>query len=532
MDAPKRIWQQFAALFRTMSPSQRLTLVAVPVVLLAAFGVLAWQGRMSSYVPLSWGKVFTIEELRSAEQTLIEAGLSEFRTEGQRILVPANKAEQYNAALLAGGNLPSNSMSEFEKQFEKSSVFTSREQLLAHKEIALQNELRKVLLALPDIEDARVIWAKSEARRWPALGGKVTATVSLRPRRGHPVQPSTVRSIRAAVASMVPDLSPDDVTVLDQSNARAFTADRDGDPFDDKLVRRIDEHIEHYRQRISQALAYIPGVIVSVNVDVENLKSKVAREQKIDAKQTVTVQSDERTTTSTTTERATAAEPGAQSNVPRALQTTAAPTRQASNEETDNSSKVVPSYTMTETEFLAAMPKAVQVAVSIPEDYYKSVALARGLTEGTTDAEKAAFKTQVDAIRKDEEEKAKAHAMTLIPSGSPEGSVHVTSVTRLEPEVAAVVIPWSERATQLVKQFGGTAALGLLALWGFWTLNRSVPKLPPVEEETPPSALAAEDEPEPPPGPPPTKRDMLQNFARDNPEAAAAVLSKWIQAAK
>src|SRR5215207_2686164 len=100
MDALKRTWQQIGDLSRAMSPSQRLTLVAVPVVLLAAFGVLVWQGNRSANVPLSWGKVFTIEELRSAEQTLIEAGLSDFRTEGQRILVPAGKVEQYNAALL------------------------------------------------------------------------------------------------------------------------------------------------------------------------------------------------------------------------------------------------------------------------------------------------------------------------------------------------------------------------------------------------------------------------------------------------
>ncbi|HEX6984972.1 MAG TPA: hypothetical protein VF170_06325, partial [Planctomycetaceae bacterium] len=362
MDALKRTWQQIADLFRAMSPSQRLTLVVVPAVLLAAFGVLVWQGRTSSYVPLSWGKVFTIDQLRSAEQTLIEAGLTEFRTEGQRILVPASDVERYNAALLVDGNLPSDSLSEFEKQFEKSSVFSSREQVQALKEIALRNELRNVLRAVPDIEDASVTWARPEARRWPDRGGKVTATVSLRPRRGRPLEPHTVRSIRAAVASMVPDLAPDDVTVFDQSTATAYTADRDGDPFDDKLVRWIEEHRERYRRQIAAALAYIPDVIVAVNIDVENLKSQIVREQRVDSKQTVAVETDERTRSTTSSERATAAEPGAASNVPRQLQATAGPTRSSSNEETDASSRVVPSFTVTEKEFLTAMPEAVQVS--------------------------------------------------------------------------------------------------------------------------------------------------------------------------
>lgn len=532
MDALKRTWQQIADLVRAMSPSQRLTLGAVPVVLLAAFAALAWQGNTSSYVPLSWGKVFTLEELRSAEQTLIEAGLDDFRTQGQRILVPAGKVEQYNAALLVDGNLPSNSMSEFEKQFEKASVFTSREQLLAHKEIALQNELRKVLLALPDIEDARVIWARSEARRWPDRGTKVTATVSLRPRRGHPIDPQTVRDIRAAVASMVPDLSPDDVTVLDQSTARAFTADRDGDPFDDELVRWIEEHTEQYRRKIEQALTYIPGVIVTVNVEVENLKSQLVREQRVDKQQTVAIETDERTRNTTNTERATAAEPGAVPNVPRQLDSSAAPTRSSSDKDEQVSSKVVPSFTVTEKEFLSAMPRAVQVAVSIPEEYYRDVALARGFAEGTTEAEKTAFRQQVDTIRTAEEDKARKSVQAMIPTGSPETAVHVTSVTRLEPQVAEVAVGWAETATELAKKWGGTLGIGLLAVWGLWMLGRSAPKVAALEGQPPPAASSADAAADVPPGPPPTKRDLLQSFVRDNPEAAAAVIGKWVQAAK
>ena len=531
MDALKRTWQQFADLFGALPPSQRLTLVAVPAVLMAAFGVLIWNGQSSTYVPLSWGKVFAVDELRTAEQTLIEAGLADFRTEGQRIFVPAGEAEKYNAALLVDGRLPTDSLSEFEKQFEKSNVFTSREQLAVMKEIALQNEVRKVLRALPDIEDARVTWARSEARRWVDRPGRVTATVSLRPRRGRPLAPPTVRSVRSAVASMIPDLAPDDVTVFDQSTATAFTADRDA-PFDGELVRWIDEHTEHYRRRIAGALAYIPDAIVSVSVDVENLKSQIVREQQVDAKKTVPVETEERIRSTTTTERAAAAEPGATSNVPRQLQTTAAPTRSATSNESDNNSRVIPSFTVTEKEFLTAMPKAVQVSVSIPENYYRDVALTRGLAEGTTDAEKTAFRGQLATIRTEEEEKVRKHALTLIPAGSPESAVNVTSVTRLDPTPPAVVVPWSERLSEFARAWGGTIGLALLAAWGLRILGRSLPKSAPSPSDAMTAVATAQAEEEAPAGPPPTSRDILQGFVRDNPEAAAAVIGKWIQAAK
>ncbi|MBA3312035.1 MAG: hypothetical protein M3552_07745 [Planctomycetota bacterium] len=535
MDAFTRTWQQIAGLFRTMSPSRRLTLVAVPVVLFAAFGVLMWQGGTSSYVPLSWGKIFSNDELRSAEQTLIEAGLDDFRTQGQRILVPASAVERYNAALLVEGNLPSNSMSEFEKQFEKPSVFASREQLQTLKDIALRNELRSVLRAVPDIEDASVTWARPEARRWPDRGGKVTATVSLRPRRGRALEAGVVRSIRHAVASMVPDLAPEGVTIFDQNTATAYTADRDGDPFDDKLVRWIDQHTELYSRRITEALAYIPDVIVAVHVDVENLKSQFVREQFVNSKQTVAIETGERTRTTSTTERATNAEPGAVSNVPRNLQSNAGPTRTSSDEESDNSSRVIPSYTMTEKEFLTAMPKAVQVSVSIPEEYFRDVAIARGFSEGTTDADKAAFRQQVATIGTEEEEKVRKHAKALIPADSPDTAVHVTSVTRLRPGEIETALPWSTRLTELAREWGGTVGLALLSVWALWMLGRSLPKSTPVAESAATQAAftmntSAEDEKTP--TTPPSRHDLLQSFVRDNPDATAAVIGRWVQAAK
>lgn len=536
MDALKRTWSQMSSLFQAMSPSQRLTLVAVPLVLAAAFGTLIWQSGRSSYVPLSWGKVFEIDELRSAEQTLINAGLTEFRTEGQRILVPSSDVERYNAALLVNGNLPSNSMSEFERQFEKSSIFTSREQLQALKDIALRNQMRTVLKAVPDIEDASVTWARSEARRWPERGGSVTATVSLRPKRGRGLEQRTIRSIRYAVASMVPDLSPDNVTIFDQSTANAYTGESNDDPFNDELVRRIEEYTAQYRRKITEALTYIPNVIVAVNVDVDNVKSQIVREQLVDAKQTVAVETDERTVTSNRTERATNAEPGAVSNVPRQLQTAAAPTQSSTNEESGMSSRVIPSYTVTDKELLTAMPKAVQVSISIPEDYFRDVALARGNTEGTSDAEKAAFQQTLATIKKEEEDKVRKHAMTLIPAGSPEAAVNVASVTRIEPEILETSLPVTEQVVSLVREWGGTVLLAVLGIWGLRMLSRSIAATAPKLEEPLPSKISigrpSEAEAEATASPEPTHRDLLQSFVRDNPEATAAVIGKWIQAAK
>ena len=99
MDVFQRISRQFFDLYRSMSPSQRVTLTVVPLLVVAGFGWMLWQQRESGLTALSYGKVFSTEEIIAAEQALIEGGLTDFRREGQRLMVPVADVARYNAAL-------------------------------------------------------------------------------------------------------------------------------------------------------------------------------------------------------------------------------------------------------------------------------------------------------------------------------------------------------------------------------------------------------------------------------------------------
>src|SRR3972149_11984952 len=148
-----------------MTPSQKLTLAVVTLSIPAAFFVMIWNGSSASYVPLSYGKVFSPEEQRNAEQALKEANLTQFKSEGRQILAPRNEVERYNNALLQSGSLPANWAEELEKKYEKSNIFSTPEQLQSLKEAALAKELRRVILAGPDFEDVSVVWTPANQRR-------------------------------------------------------------------------------------------------------------------------------------------------------------------------------------------------------------------------------------------------------------------------------------------------------------------------------------------------------------------------------
>jgi flagellar M-ring protein FliF len=536
MDAVRQSLQQFQSVYRSLSASQRGTLAVVAAVVVGAFGYLMLRGSSSSYVPLAMGQPFTADELAGAEQTLIEAGLTDYHRDGARLMVPKGEVERYNAELLQGGTLPPGWGTELEKQYDKgSSIFESARSQQERRDVALAKELQRMIEAVPSIDRASVTWARSRAGRWPHNEPRVTANISVWPRRGHQLTPQLAESLRAAVATMVPDLETANVNVFDQRNAVSYTPEPEGSPFDSTLTNRIREFTQDYQGRIARALAYIPDVIVAVNVDVDDVRSRVERVQKLDTKDAFTSYSASRTRDEQSRQERPAGEPGVQSNRGRSLSLNAGPQQSHAVTEEDSASASLPSFTITDQAFFAAMPKAVQVSVQIPRDYYEAVAEAQGVPRGEADTDRQKFEAAVAQIERQELAKARATAAVLIPAGSPETAVNVSSYVPIERGAPEPAVPLAERAGDLLSRWGGTLALALFALWALWMLRKNFPKLPENEPQLDPKLLApqgdqeAEEESLPPK---PTKREHLQEIVRDNPEVAASIIGRWVEAAK
>ena len=540
MDSLNRTFSQFRDLFVKMSPSQRITLVLLPAMILGAFWLLMFRNNSSSYVALSWGKAFTFEELINAERALIGAGLSDFHREGARIMVPAGEVERYNAALLEGGGFPSDWASEMEKQFDKGGLFPSDRQSRERKRIALAKALRRVIRAIPAIDDAEVIWTTLPGRRF-SKSSSVKATVFIRPRGGRELSAMLVQSLRSAVAHSVANLKPSDVVVFDQVKQVAYTPDQEGDPFGGRLLARINQFTDMYRGKIDEALSYIPHVLVTVNVELEKLKSSAERIHQYDKKNSViTLESEERKTQSSN-QRSPRGKVGVGANTGLSLQSQTGPAKQQQLDESNLETVRVPSYTIQDKTYIAAMPQAVQVSVSIPEEYYRKAAVKEqqrlGKTEGETDAEKEAFRKTIEdsipTIRQQVNDKVTATVTKATGVKAPDDSIAVDSYERVEPDVEEPNLSITETLSNAVSQWGGVAGLVVFALWALWMLNKSMPKLPDEVSSESPAALPAmaeeEQEAEEKFIPETTKRDELQVVVRDNPEMAAAVLGRWIQ---
>lgn len=528
MDVLQRISRQFFDLYRSMTPSQRATLVVVPLLVVAGFGWLLWQQQASGMTALSYGKVFSTEEIIAAEQALIQEGLTDFRREGQRLLVPIAEVDRYNAALVQFDAVPSDMGSQLLKQYESLGPFSTEKERQERREAMLLQEVRRVIRAVPDIEDARVVIASSGRKSWTQRS-RVTANVTLRPRNGREISTKLVRSIQTAVASMVPDLSPADVTVFDVSTGLTHAQDPEADPFENRLVQRIDEFQRQYQRKIEQDLSYIPDVGVTVHVDVDNLKSSMIRNQVVDPKKIAPVFSQETNLKDTQRQQPARGEPGQVANRPASLNVS--PGIDRDRQFSDASTQAVNgvSFEVSEKQLIAAMPKAVQVSVAIPREYYRNVAALR----------KAAGESDAKLLDPVEIEKGVTTSVTasvraLIPPDSPPTAVVVNSVDRVQPQTPELTFRWSDWLLEEVRRWSGPMLLALFAAAALVMLRRTTPAVEPLPDVTPEQLQRVSspgEEPESARGEP-TRRDLIQNLVRDNPEATAAVISKWLQAAK
>jgi len=540
----QQIREQFAAVFAPMKTHQKVTLVVLGLMVLTPFIYLMTAKPGDDLEPLQWGAAYDRDVLIQAEQALLERGYTDFKSVGQRIMAPKSKVDQYNAALNGAGiNSPRSALDQ-EKEFDKLSVFTPREQLEARRDVILKKELRNMLRDISGIQDGEVFWARSKtSSRWPNAP-LVTATVKLIPKVGKELTADKVEDIRSAVANMVPDLKRDNVVVVNTRTGRSFMPADEQDPFDSKVDQRKQRVIHDYQARISEAVSYIPDVVVSVNVDFDNIRTSKERKQQIDQK-TVELTTINKTRSSTSTQTQPSGIPGTSSNQPRDLTSANVAPSQSNEKDSETATYSAPSVTVTETELVGVTPKAVRATVSIPDDYFEKIAAREGVPVPKTDSEKLDYRKAIDVIRTREIAKVKQSVTTLLPPGASPDSVAVASHTPVPVEQPVATVPVTEQVGDILTNWGSTLGLLLFAGWALLMLKKSMPAAQPTDSKALDSlvqALRPEPVFAPPPPlmmpipepeelPPQTSRDILQDLVQQDPAAAAAILQKWLQKA-
>lgn len=531
METLRQIRDQSFSLFGGMQPHQRLTFVALALIVLVPFGWLIFSGQSGDYVPLQWGAAFDSEKLRQAEQALIERGLDDFRTVGQRIQAPADKVDEYNAALSATGNWSPLAESARKQALQDLSIFLPRAHFDAHMDVHLQNDVARILRGISGIRNASVLWSRAQ-RGTSRFRGEDKASVFATPSGPGPLTPQLVQSLRMSVCSVMSQLTPEHVVVVDQSTGKAWTEDSQDDLMRNERESRKREIIHAKQTQIQSHLNRThPGAVATVNVVFDNLLMSTERQQEVES--TVELASSVVDRKSTSNEGIQSRAAGTGANQPRSVAQNG-PQSQSTMSEKETKTQAYPQkIKVTNTEYAPLDPQSMQVVVSIPEDHIETLVLRDGAVPGTTDEEKAAFRKLVDTKRDSEIKAVREMVSTLLPGATPE-AVTVSTFRPVDPDFPQMSLPFTEIIREFAMNWGSTLGLAAFVIWALMMVKKSMP----VSETAPSTdALDRLAEAVKPPEPveeevetgPSTPREFLEDRVRNNPAIAADVLAKMLQ---
>lgn len=548
MDALNNAYNQVADLFRSMTPGARITAGLLLAVVVASLAILFGRPMAGADTYLLGGAAFSSSELSAMEAAFGKAGLNQYTIEANRVRVPRGSQAAYLGALADAGAMPLHFGEILTKAASEGGAFVSKQQRDEIIKIARQRELALIVRSMRGIEDAFVHY---DVQKRPGFRQETvtTASVSIKPVGTQPIDPSRVPMIRHLVAGAIAGLAPENIAVVDL-NGRSYpvgTADGPGSSTDDPYLTRMKEYQTEYEAKIYTALAYVPGVTVTANVELDREMVQRRESVQIDPKAVVLRgRDDSRSTSSEST--GPAGRPGLEAQRPNQGANLSAAGRgtRSQDESTTSEFESITSHERATTEIAGLTPRRVTVSVGVPSHYYEQLWQERNPTppgESPPRPDTAALAQ----IESEESAKIRNHVAAMLPRPDATADlaslVTVTTFARVPPaEIPAT--PVYERALAWLGAYWST--LGILALAGVSLLMlRSLVRTSaqPLPESTLPPPMLASETPSAespvdtakaksslrrrPIGGPSLKHELAE-IVRDDPDAAANILRSWI----
>lgn len=232
------------------------------------------------YVPL----FSALADRDAAEVTeALRAANVPFRLEngGRVITVPEEKLNEIRLQLAAQG-LPQGSRAGFELIEGEQGFGVSQFVEGARYQMALETELSRTITTLRPVRNARVHLAIPKPSAFTRMREEATASVLLELFPGRSLDSNQVKAIVHLVATSIPHLNPERVTVIDQTGRLLTVPDPNSD---DAISNRQFEQVQRlqddYASRIARLLEPMTGpgrVSTQVSVDMDFSIVEEARE--------------------------------------------------------------------------------------------------------------------------------------------------------------------------------------------------------------------------------------------------------------
>jgi flagellar M-ring protein FliF len=308
---------------------------------------------------------FKPQELSSARRELDRLNVS-YKLSTDKILVPADQRDWLLARLQESEALPSDISIGFAKLMEEQSIFVSYDDAQWQRQVALGNELARVLRKFTGVRGASVFIDRPMKRGFGENHSDPKASVFLEMKPNSTVGRAFVDAVASFVSGAVVGLRPDNVSIVDATTGQRYEATtKDGAISADFLDDRRKKE-EHYAEKIRGQLSYIRGVLVGVFAELET-EAKRTETRKLGNPLTL----EEETTTNNERTASADGEPGV---IPNAAARVPGGSAGNNRELTTEKTKFAKGdETVSVTENMRGVVKKLTASINVPRSYFVNV---------------------------------------------------------------------------------------------------------------------------------------------------------------
>lgn len=267
MDLNKLV-RQTSEKWSSLSTAKKSAALVMGIALVLSLIMLSRWVSDTSYAPL-----FTDLDARDASavvEKLKETGVTyKLADQGSTVLVPEDRVYELRLQLASAGIMPTGGMG-FEL-FDETKLGMTDFELRLNYQRALQEELRRTIVAMEEVEQARVHLVIPEPSVFIEEQAEASASVVIKLHPLAKLKPEQVKGIIFLVANSVENLKPENVNVIDMSgNILSEEVVLEGDTGlaisrlkQQELKREFEKNLENRVQRMLERI-FGPGKVVTM----------------------------------------------------------------------------------------------------------------------------------------------------------------------------------------------------------------------------------------------------------------------------
>lgn len=395
MDRMRQMLASIGQSLGVLSLAQKLLIAALMVIAIMTLMLWTVYAARPTMVPLPGYQPDQLAQARS----LLAANKIPVEASGTQLMVPQDQVHLALGVLGQGGQLPDNTQLLFSNLAQNQHWMNSRADNDRAANIALMNELSRVLVHFSGVREARVFIDAPEPIGLGMAFRKPTATVTVRTIGGRGLDDKTVEAMAAVVAGAKAGLDMTSVRVVDATTGRQYKARGETDFSAADYMESVAKVEGRVQEKLSDALRYIPGVIVTANAQMDLRHTTTTSTKMLPVSPqggSVSIVNRESTTNSVSGSASGPAEAGVRSNVAEDISRGGGggAGSQTTNEKGETEFTVAVGKTQEQTVNARGMPTRINVTVNVPREYV--AALARQIKAAAAPAGDAAEVTPAE----------------------------------------------------------------------------------------------------------------------------------------